>query len=120
MTQARNDALGRYGEQVAARHLQSLGMTILALRWTCRWGELDIVARDGTTVVFCEVKTRTSARHGTGFEAVSGQKAARLRRAASAWLQEHDVEPQAVRIDVVSVRIPRRGAPVVERVSGVA
>ncbi len=120
MTHARNDALGRYGEQVAARHLEAHGMTILARRWTCRWGELDLVARDGTTIVFCEVKTRTSSRHGTGFEAVSSRKAVRLRRAASAWLQAHDTEPPAVRIDVVSVRIPRRGAPVVERVSGVA
>jgi putative endonuclease len=120
MTYARNDAVGRYGEDVAARHLESLGMTILERRWTCRWGELDLVARDGGTVVFCEVKTRTSSRHGTGFEAVSGRKAARLRRAASAWLQGQEVQPEAVRIDVVSVRIPRRGGPVVERVSGVA
>ncbi len=120
MSQARNDALGRYGEQVAARHLESLGMTILERRWTCRWGELDLVARDGDTIVFCEVKTRTSSRHGTGFESVSARKAARLRRAASAWLQAQEVEPAAVRIEVVSVRIPRRGGPVVERMGGVA
>lgn len=120
MTYARNDAVGQYGEQVAARHLQSHGMTILDRRWTCRWGELDIVARDGSTIVFCEVKTRTSGRHGTGFEAISTRKAQKLRRAASAWLQAHDLEPLGVRIDVVSVRIPRRGGPVVERVSGVA
>lgn len=120
MTYARNQAVGRYGEQVAAAHLESLGMTILAARWTCRWGEIDLVARDGETVVFCEVKTRTSDRHGTGFESVGGRKAVRMRRAASAWLQAHDVEPRAIRLDVVSVRIPRRGAPVVERVSGIA
>lgn len=120
MTHARNDAVGRYGEQVAARHLQSLGMTVLASRWTCRWGELDLVVQDGDTIVFCEVKTRTSDRHGTGFESVAPPKVARLRRAASAWLQERGLEAASVRLDVVQVRIPRRGAPEVERVSGIA
>ncbi len=120
MTHARTAAVGRYGEQVAAQHLEREGLVILARRWTCRWGELDIVARDGTTTVFCEVKTRTSDRHGTGLEAVSSQKVARLRRAAHAWLQAHDAGSDAVRIDLVSVRVPRRGAPVVERVRGVA
>jgi len=120
MTYARNKALGSYGEEVAATHLRSLGMVVLDRNWHCRFGEIDIVARDGSTLVICEVKTRTSLTHGSPLEAVTGQKAARLRRLASQWLTSHDVHPPAVRIDVVSVLVPRRGAPSVERIAGVA
>jgi putative endonuclease len=120
MTQARKQAIGRYGERVAAAHLRDAGMTVLATNWTCKYGEVDIVAREGGTLVICEVKTRTGTSHGTPLEAVTGQKAARLRRLAAHWLEIHDVEPDGVRIDVVSVLVPMRGAPRVERVTGVA
>ncbi len=120
MTYARNKSIGNYGERLAAEHLRSLGMVVLAQQWTCRFGEIDIVARDGSTLVICEVKTRTSTRYGGPFEAVTGHKAARLRRLASAWLEAHDVHPPAVRIDVVSVVVPSAGAPRVERIAGVA
>lgn len=120
MTHARNHALGRYGEQVAATHLESLGMTVIERNWTSRYGEIDIVARDGTTLVVCEVKTRTGRAYGTPLEAVTSHKAARLRRLAAHWLQVHDLEPPALRIDVVAVTVPRRGAAQVERISGVA
>ena len=120
MTQARKQAIGRFGERVAARHLQNLGMAILATNWTCKYGEVDIVARDGATLVICEVKTRTGTTHGTGLEAVTGQKATRLRRLAAYWLEVHEVQTEAVRIEVVSVLVPPRGAPQVERVVGVA
>ncbi|MGA8850361.1 MAG: YraN family protein [Aeromicrobium sp.] len=120
MTYARNKTLGDYGEKIASKHLESLGMVVLARQWTCRFGEIDIVARDGTTLVICEVKTRTSTRYGGPFEAVTGQKAARLRRLVTEWLAVHDVHPPAVRIDVVSVVVPPAGAPQVERIAGVA
>lgn len=120
MTYVRNKALGDYGESIAATHLRSLGMVVLDRNWHCRFGEVDIVARDGSTLVICEVKTRTSQTHGSPLEAVTGQKAARLRRLASQWLAEHDVQPAAVRIDVVTVLVPRRGGPRVERIAGVA
>ncbi len=55
-------------------------MAILETNWTCKYGEVDIVARDGATLVICEVKTRTGTSHGTGLEAVTGRKATRLRR----------------------------------------
>jgi putative endonuclease len=120
MTQARKAALGRYGERVAANHLRDLGMTILGTNWHCRYGEVDIVARDGNTLVICEVKTRTGHSHGTGLEAVTGQKATRLRRLTAYWLEVHRVQPEAIRIEVVSVYVPLRGRPRVERVVGVA
>ncbi|MGW2993823.1 YraN family protein, partial [Streptomyces sp. NPDC001193] len=51
-------ALGRYGEELAARRLAEAGMTVIARNWRCRSGEIDIVARDGDALVVCEVKTR--------------------------------------------------------------
>jgi putative endonuclease len=120
MTYARNKALGTYGERIAADHLESLGMVVLARNWTCRFGEIDIVARDGSTLVICEVKTRTTSHHGGPFEAVTGHKATRLRRLAMHWLEVHDIQPPSLRIDIVSVVVPPRGAPVVERIAGVA
>jgi len=117
---ARNRSVGQFGEDVAARYLQGQGMVVLDRNWSCRFGEIDLVARDGTTLVICEVKTRTTDRFGGPFQAVTEHKARRLRRLAHAWLDDHDVTPGAVRIDVVSVVIPDRGAPQVERVTGVA
>lgn len=95
-------------------------MVLLARNWTCRYGEIDIVARDGTTLVVCEVKTRTSDRYGSPLEAITPTKATRLRRLAAHWLEVHDVQPPAVRIDVVSVLVPSKGGPRVERICGVA
>ncbi|WP_055586946.1 YraN family protein [Peterkaempfera griseoplana] len=81
-------ALGRYGEEVAARRLTEAGLTVLERNWRCREGELDIIALEGDVLAVCEVKTR----HETGFqhpsEAVSQAKAERLRRLAERWLDE--------------------------------
>lgn len=93
---------------------------MLCTNWRCRYGEIDIVAREGNTLVVCEVKTRTSATHGTGVEAVTGQKATRLRRLAVHWIEVHKVEPEAIRIEVVSVHVPARGPAEVTRVVGVS
>ena len=113
------DALGAYGERVAVAHLQAAGMIVLERNWRCRGGELDIVARDGDVLVICEVKTRSSTDRGHPLEAVTPRKAARLRRLAAAWMLARDVHPGEVRIDLVGVLRPRRGAAVVEHVRGV-
>ena len=65
------DALGRYGEDVAARHLLSEGFVVLDRNWRCDVGEIDIVARDGDTLVVCEVKTRSGTGFGSPLEAVT-------------------------------------------------
>ena len=122
-------ALGRYGEDVAARHLAAAGFTVLARNWRCREGEVDIVARDGDVLVVCEVKTRRDVGFGTPLEAVTPAKAARLRRLAARWLADQragarpgspeEFERYAeVRFDVVSVLRPLRGPAVVEHVRG--
>ena len=114
------DALGAYGERVAAAHLLAAGMTVLERNWRCPLGEIDIVARDGDVLVICEVKTRTSTALGHPLEAVSARKAARLRRLAAAWISERRVHPAEVRIDVVGVLRPRRGPADVAHLRGVA
>lgn len=120
MTYARNKALGAYGEKIAAEFLQKSGMAILDRNWTSRFGEIDLVARDGDTLVVCEVKTRTSNRYGTSSEAVTEAKATRLRTLAEAWLQAHEIGAPRTRIDVVAVHIPARGAADVRHIKAVA
>ncbi len=107
-------AVGHYGERVAARHLLRDGMHLLARGWRCAQGEIDLVALDGTTLVVCEVKTRRSVRAGAPVEAVTPAKLARLRRLAAAWLAQQEEHFPDVRIDVVAIVVPPRGAPVVE------
>jgi putative endonuclease len=98
------DALGRFGEDVAVRHLTDAGFGILERNWRCREGEIDIVARDGRFIVFCEVKTRSGTGFGLPAEAVGRAKAARLRRLAARWLAERRPGDADVRFDVVAIR----------------
>jgi putative endonuclease len=113
------DALGEFGERVAARHLLAEGMTLVAARWRCSQGEIDLLALDGGCLVVCEVKTRRSLRAGSPLEAVTPAKLARLRRLAAAWLAQQDQAYADVRIDVVAVIVPDRGGPVVEHLRAV-
>ncbi|MET9294539.1 YraN family protein [Streptomyces sp. NPDC003077] len=114
-------AIGRYGEDLAARRLIASGMRILDRNWRCREGEIDIVAADGDALVVCEVKTRRASSYEHPMAAVRAEKAARLRLLAERWLERNGGPPPGgVRIDVVGVLLPRRGAPVLEHVRGVA
>ncbi len=102
MTHARQ-ALGSSGEDTAAAWYEANGYQVLARNWRCRQGELDLVVRRGRTVVFCEVKTRTSAAFGAPVEAVTRTKQMRLRGLAARWLEESPVAPGEIRFDVASV-----------------
>jgi putative endonuclease len=121
MNRARG-ALGRYGEELAARRLAETGMTVLERNWRCgRNGEIDIVARDGDVLVVCEVKTRRTGVFEHPMAAVTPEKAERLRNLAERWIQMYGgVPPGGVRIDLVGVLLPERGAPVVEHARGVS
>ncbi len=113
-----SDALGAYGERVAAAHLVDAGMAIVERNWRCDIGEIDILARDGDTLVVCEVKTRQGTEYGTPLEKVTRDKAERLRRLAARWMALNDVHPGDVRIDLVAVVRPPRGRAEVEHVRG--
>jgi len=108
-THAQRKALGDFGERLAAQHLVDLGLVLLDRNWRCNDGEIDIVALDGDVVVVCEVKTRTSARYGSPFEAITRNKASRLHRLGFAWLRAKGVRCAAIRVDVVAVTRPGRG-----------
>ncbi|MFI9275336.1 YraN family protein [Kitasatospora sp. NPDC052896] len=142
-------ALGRYGEEVAARRLGLDGLQVLERNWRCSDGELDIVALDGETVAVCEVKTRSERGFQQPPEAIGPAKAERLRRLAQRWLSERwplhfgllaervaggapaaepavppadqavPLPPGGVRIDLVCVVSRIRGAALVEHLRGV-
>ena len=116
---ASRTALGRYGEDLAVQHLQAAGLEVLARNWRCRAGELDVVARDGATLVFVEVKTRSGTGFGEPAEAVGPVKARRIRRLACSWLMEHRPSGgHELRFDVISV-VRRPGCqPVVHHLRG--
>src|SRR5438067_10589905 len=104
------DGLGRYGEDVAARHLVEQGIIVLERNWRCELGEIDIVGRDGDVLVVCEVKTRSGTGFGTPLEAITWTKAVRLRRLAARWLADLQGRPSHVRFDVVGVVAGGSGA----------
>jgi putative endonuclease len=115
----RAQRLGTYGERLAERYLCARGLTILDRNWRCRAGEIDLVLREGDVLVLCEVKTRRSVGRGHPLEAVTAVKLERLHRLAALWQEARSVRAPDVRLDVVGVLVPWRGAPVIEHVRGV-
>ena len=118
------DAVGQYGERVAARHLEERGWEVLARNWRGTRGELDLVALDGDVVVAVEVKTRSGEAFGHPAEAVTPAKLNRLRRLTGQWLDEHGAggprgRYREVRVDVVAVTLARSGPARVEHLEGV-
>jgi putative endonuclease len=97
--------LGRRGEEAAATYLERVGFTVLDTNWRTKAGEIDIVAREGDTLVLIEVKTRRSLAKGTPEDAVSTTKQRRIGRLAAAYLQGMDREPDTVRFDVVTIYV---------------
>lgn len=113
--------LGALGEALAVDHLTRLGLRILHRNWRCRYGELDVIACDDAarTVVFVEVKTRTGDGYGGLAHAVTPRKVRRLRRLAGLWLAGQDPRWEALRIDVIGVRVGRRRTPELTHLQGI-
>jgi putative endonuclease len=106
------NGLGRAGEELAAEHLLRLGYEIVERNYRTRWGELDIVARVGSTLAFCEVKTRQAGgRAGGPFDAVGRDKQTRVRKMAGSWLMERRDRPYAevIRFDAIGVIVNAGG-----------
>ncbi len=101
-------AVGRAGEEAAARYLEQQGYVVLERNYRLRSGEVDIIARDGDYLVFVEVKTRSGGRFGSPFEAVDQRKQRRIARTALAYLAERNRE-MPVRFDVAAV-FPANGS----------
>jgi len=95
--------VGQNGEDAAAAWYERAGYEILDRNWRIREGELDLVVRNASTIVFCEVKTRRGDAFGLPAEAVTMRKQLRIRKLASRWLGEHDASAANLRFDVAAV-----------------
>jgi len=112
MSRARQ-ILGKTGEDLACRELERRGYAIVARRHRCRRGELDIVARDGPTLVFVEVKARDGHAFGGAADAVTWQKQRRIVRLAYEYVMQHHLNDSPCRFDVVSIQFDDE-RPVIE------
>ncbi len=106
-------ALGHWGEKVAARYLAGQGYTILSRNYRTPAGELDIIAREGESIVFVEVKTRRTTSFGLPQEAVTPAKAAHIIAAAQHYLQDTEHAGGDWRIDVVAVSGSPKTSPMI-------
>lgn len=98
--------LGRWGEDRAADYLRRKGYRILAANWKCRFGEIDLVAEDGTYLCFVEVKLRKNAAYGPAAAFVDCRKQDKLRTAATLYLSRRPTDLQP-RFDVIEVYAPQ-------------
>ncbi len=104
--------LGRTGEDLALDHLERLGFALVTRNHRTRWGEIDLVVHDGTTLVFVEVKTRRATSSGRGpWEALHERKRVQVRRMAAAYLADVVDRPRALelRFDAIGIVIDPRG-----------
>ncbi len=113
MTRERSD-LGRLGEDLAAERLRQDGYRILARNYRNPFGEIDIIAQDGQTLCFIEVRTRTETWHGHPFDSISPAKQRKIIRAARGYLAQQDTEDVDARFDVVAVTPQDNGGYAVE------
>lgn len=101
-------ALGDFGERVAAHRLEAAGMQVVGRNVRVPGGEIDIVARDGADLVFVEVRTRR-ALPGAAAESVDEAKLERMWSCAMAYCEREELDPETMRIDVVSIDLDRTG-----------
>ncbi len=94
---------GQAGEDLACAYLERTGLVVVERNFRCRAGEIDVIARDGASVVFVEVKERTGASHGSAIEAVTPAKRLRIVRAARLYAAQHSLSDSALRFDVVAI-----------------
>lgn len=113
MTQERLD-LGKLGEEQAVARLKKEGYRVLARNYRNTFGEIDIIASDGKTLCFVEVRTRTKDWHGHPFESISPAKQKKIIRAARGYLARQDTEDVEARFDVVAVIPDEAGGFTVE------
>ncbi len=111
--------IGRLGEDIACRHLAEQGWIIHDRSFRTRRGEIDIIATDGPTLVFIEVKTRRPSRFGPGYLAVDERKISKIRLVMGDYLAKRSPRHRSVRIDVISVALSVHDAPQIEHLKQV-
>lgn len=107
-------ALGSRGERAAAAHLRKRGYRVINRNYRCPVGEIDLISWDGETIVFVEVKTRSSTEAEDPIDAIRPGKWARVERAARCFLAQRATRDHPCRFDVVTVVWPERGPPRIE------
>ncbi len=96
-------SFGRKSEKRAASFLKKNGYTIIDKNYNCRQGEIDLIATDGDTLVFCEVKARSGKAFGTPLEGVTKSKAAKIRKSAEHYMLKNGIKNIDCRFDVVAI-----------------
>lgn len=109
--------LGLRGEELAREFLEKSGYRIVLCNYRCKLGEIDIIARDGETLVFIEVKTRTDSAFGSPAAAVTLKKQRQISRAAQWYLAEHGLFGAPARFDVIAIVRRKSGRPQIELIA---
>lgn len=109
-----DESTGRRGERLAARFLKRQGCKILQRNCRSKFGEIDLIVRDGDAVVFVEVKTRTSGEWGDPAQAVDVNKQRRIRLTAERFATRGKIRDFTLRFDIVAIILPPDGEPVIE------
>ena len=111
-----NSSLGEMGESIAATFLKGAGFSIVERNFRCICGELDIIARDGRTIVFIEVKCRNNGIYGPPQLAVTSFKQRQISKAALVWLSKRRLYDAEARFDVVAIVLHDDDLPEIEHI----
>ena len=111
-----NNSLGEMGESIAATFLKGAGFSIVERNFRCVCGELDIIARDGRTIVFVEVKCRNNQNYGPPQLAVTPFKQRQISKAALVWLSKRRLYDAEARFDVVAIVLHESDLPEIEHI----
>ncbi len=103
MDKSESYVLGSWGEEEAARYLTEQGLTVVDQRYRQKWGEIDLICRDGETWVFVEVKTRSMRDQPSALDAVTPRKRRRLTLAAMSYMKWKRLEGCSMRFDLVMI-----------------
>jgi putative endonuclease len=111
-----NRTLGERGEEIATAYLKGRRFTIVERNYRCKGGEVDIIAREGKTLVFIEVKTRRNLSFGPPQLAVTCFKQRQISKAALTWLAKNKLHDSSARFDVIAILIPDHEVPVIDHI----
>jgi putative endonuclease len=111
-----NKTLGERGEAIAAAYLKGQRFTIIERNFRCKGGEVDIIARDGKTLVFVEVKTRRTLTFGPPQMALTPFKQRQISKAALTWLAKKKQFNASARFDVIAIIAPDHQVPEIEHI----
>lgn len=112
--------LGAQGEALAASYLEQRGHHVLARNWRTRQGELDLITRDGSSLVAVEVKTRSGSGYGNPLEAITVQKARRLRRLLLSWVRSERPGRARLRVDAIGITLRAGEKPRIDHLQGIS